>query len=274
MAYSGVDLGGYLPEKTAEFYRAGSRILLKNKIEFLVGGAYAYGAYTGVERHTKDFDIFVRPADAQRALDALAEAGFRTEMTFPHWLGKAYGDDDFIDVIFCSGNGVAIVDDEWFEHAVEAKVLGLPLRLCPAEEIIWSKAFVDERERFDGADIVHLVRARGPELDWNRLLRRFDRRWRVLMSHLIMYGFVYPGERDHVPAEVMHELLGRLQTETDSPPRDEKLCQGTLISREQYLIDVHQWGYRDARTEPDVHMTSNDIAHWTNAIQRGKADHP
>ena len=29
---------------------------------FLVGGAYAFARYTGIERHTKDFDVFVRAA--------------------------------------------------------------------------------------------------------------------------------------------------------------------------------------------------------------------
>lgn len=267
-------VGAYLPEKTAAFYRSGIRALMEENVPFLVGGAYALAVYAGIERHTKDFDIFVRPRDAQWALDALGAAGYRTEMTFPHWLGKAYGDDDFIDVIFSSGNGVAVVDDEWFEHSVEAEVLGLPLRLCPAEEIIWSKAFIDERERYDGADVAHLLRARGPELDWDRLMRRFSDRWRVLLSHLVLFGFIYPGERDRIPRQVMLELLGRLERDVHEEPNGERVCQGTLISREQYLVDVHQWGYRDGRLAPDVRMTPSDIAHWTNAIQRGRADHP
>jgi hypothetical protein len=45
--------------------------------------------------------------------------------------------------------------------------------------MIWSKAFVMERERFDGADVAHLLRSMGPRLDWDRILRRFDRYWEV-----------------------------------------------------------------------------------------------
>lgn len=247
---------------------------MQEGVPFLVGGAYALAVYAGVERHTKDFDIFVRPADARKALDTLGAAGYRTEMTFPHWLGKAYGDEDFIDVIFSSGNGVAVVDDEWFEYSMEAPVFGLPMRLCPPEEIIWSKAFIDERERYDGADIAHLILGRGAEFDWERLLRRFGDRWRVLFSHLVLFGFIYPGERDRIPEWVMSTLLRKLEQEVRSVPERDRICQGTLISREQYLIDVHQWGFRDARHLPDVHMTPEDIDLWTNAIQRGKADHP
>ncbi len=59
--------------------------------------------------------------------------------------------------------------------------------------MIWSKAFIMERERYDGADIAHLILACGRDLDWRRLLGRFGRRWRVLLSHLVLFGFVYPG---------------------------------------------------------------------------------
>lgn len=46
---------------------------------------------------------------------------------------------------------------------------------------------------------------------------------------------------------------------------NEETCGGTLISREQYLIDVHHWGYRDAREKGGV-MSAHEIAVWTNAI--------
>ena len=67
-----------------------------------------------------------------------------------------------MDVIFNSGNGVARVDDLWFDHAPRTNVLGVIVRLSPAEEMIWSKAFIQERERFDGADVLHLLREVGP----------------------------------------------------------------------------------------------------------------
>ena len=56
--------------------------------------------------------------------------------------------------------------------------------LSPPEEMIWSKAFVQERERYDGADVIHLLRELGPTLDWPRLLMRFGDRWRVLLSFI------------------------------------------------------------------------------------------
>jgi hypothetical protein len=265
----------HLAPATAAFYRAVVDILSRSGARFLIGGAYALGHYTGIARHTKDFDVFVLPEDVDRILSTLAEAGYCTDLTFPHWLGKIHQDDAFVDIIFSSGNGIARVDETWFRHAAEGEILGRELRLCPAEEIIWSKAFIIERERYDGADIAHLVRARGRELDWQRLLARFDRHWRVLFSHLVLFGYVYPGERDTVPAWVMRELLGRLQAELSAPngSEDQRVCQGTLLSRAQYLVDIRSWGYEDARLHDDVHMNEGDIAHWTAAIDQEPGHH-
>jgi putative nucleotidyltransferase-like protein len=255
---------------TRDFYRRAIAVLNQQHVPFLIGGAYALERYTGIERHTKDIDLFVRPADAERTLHTLAEAGYHTELTSSHWLGKAFHGGDFVDVIFRSGNGAAAVDDSWFEHAEEADVLDCRVLLCPAEEIIWQKAYVAERERYDGADIAHLLRARAEQLDWPRLLHRFGEHWRILLSHLILFGFVYPAERHRIPASVMRELLDRLDADLKAPSPAAQVCQGTLLSRAQYLIDVGRWGYQDARLGPGGTMTEQQVAQWTAAIDHTK----
>lgn len=242
------------------------------QVPVLVGGSYALERYTGIARHTKDFDLFVRPTDAERVLAVLAGAGFQTELTFPHWLGKASCAGDVIDIIFSSGNGVARVDDEWFANAPRETVLDIDVALCPAEEMIWSKAYVMERERYDGADIAHLLHAAASSLNWSRLLRRFAEHWRVLLSYLVLFGFLYPSARTKIPAWVMHELLGRLQDELTAVPPTEPVCLGTLLSREQFLVDLECLGYQDGRLVPRPTMTPEQIAHWTAAIKHRSAD--
>src|SRR5262249_53040226 len=162
------------------------------------------------------------------------------------------------------GNGIGIVDDEWFENAEDDVVLDLPVKLCAPEEMIWHKAFVMERERFDGADIAHLVRERADKLDWDRMLRRFGEHWRGLRGHLVLFGYIYPSERHRVPKKVMRELLNRLGRELEDGDHD-RVCLGTLISREQYLTDVGEWGYRDPRLGAHGTMSKRDLAHWTAA---------
>src|SRR5688572_5444945 len=100
-----------LGEQTRSFYQKVLLILAEAKVPFLVGGAYAFARYTEIERHTKDFDLFVRHADYNRAAKALEKSGYLTELTFPHWLGKAFFGGDFVDLIFSGGNGIAVVDD-------------------------------------------------------------------------------------------------------------------------------------------------------------------
>jgi len=255
-----------LDPQTAAFYREALAALDQRGVPHLVGGAYALEHYTGIARHTKDLDVFLRRRDLERGLEALRAIGCRTENTFPHWLAKARRGGALIDLIYSSGNGLSTVDDAWFEHSVEGNVVGQPSRLCPAEEVIWSKAFLMERERYDGADVAHLIRARAESLSWPRLLERFGPNWRVLFAHLVIFGFIYPSERDRIPPEVMHDLLDRLHAERLEPAGQERVCRGTLVSRGQYLVDVDTWGFADARLEPGGAMSVQDVAEWTRAI--------
>jgi hypothetical protein len=253
------------PDDVRATYVCAIETLRDADVEFLIGGALAFACYTGIIRDTKDLDVFLRRRDCEEALDALSRAGFSIDMTFPHWLAKAYAGDRYIDLIYGSGNGVASVDDLWFSHSHPAHVLGVPVRLCPPEEMIWSKAFIMERERYDGADVAHIILACGRQLDWGRLIERFGQKWRVLLSHLILFGFIYPGERSAIPEEVVDNLLHRLEREQTWPKEESRVCDGTLLSRQQYLPDL-SGGYADGRLVPRGDMTAAEIALWTAAI--------
>jgi nucleotidyltransferase DUF2204 len=252
---------------TRRFYRRVLAGLNAAGVEFLVGGGHALESYLGIGRSVKDLDLFLRERDVAAALRVVEERlGYGAEMTFPHWLAKIKRDEhDHIDVIFNSGNGVCAVDDDWFLHAVPSTVMGEAVRLCPAEETIWSKAFVMERERYDGADIAHLLHARADALDWGRLARRFGPHWRVLLSHLILFGFIYPSERARVPEPLLRRCL-RLLEEEMRRPSARRICRGPITSRAQYLVDVQLWGYEDARLLPHGTMTESEASIWTAAI--------
>jgi hypothetical protein len=237
------------------------------RVPFLVGGGYAFIRYTGIERRMKDFDIFLRERDWPAAVTALGDAGITTVRTFPHWMGKAVENDVFVDIIYGSGNGVAPVDDEWFRHSTPDEVLGIPVRLVPREELLWTKSFVMERERYDGADVVHLMRVCAGDLDWRRLLGRFGENWQVLLGHAVFFGFIYPAEHTLIPREIMTEMLRRLERLMLASPTTGKVCRGTLISRAQYLVDIEEWGYADPREEPRGAMSEDEIAQWTAAIE-------
>jgi hypothetical protein len=146
-------------------------------------------------------------------------------------------------------------------------VLGMPVKIAPVEELMWQKSFVMERERYDGADIMHILRTCAEALDWQRLMGRFESQWHVLLVNLILFGFVYPSERHRIPPQVIGELLSRLHGELDSAPANDRVCRGTLVSRAQYLLDIGQYGYQDARLVPRGNMIPEDVIYWTWAIE-------
>ena len=238
------------------------RVMHERGIQFLVGGTFAFTQYTGVVRPTKDLDLFVTPEDLDRTLRSLRDAGFETTVPFPHWLAKAKSPELSMDLIFSSGNGVARVDADWFRYAADVVLYGIPVKLSPIEELIWSKSFVMERERFDGADVMHLIRARGHVIDWPRLIARYGDYRLVLAAHLLLFHFAYSDADQLMPRAVLDEVLADL-----SPPATEetRVCYATLLSREQYLADVAQLGYADARIERG-HMSADALAIWTAAI--------
>ncbi len=114
-----------------KFYRQVLLTLRTAQVPFLLGGADACECYTGIVRPTKDLDLFVLQQDCRHVLQVLSAAGYHTDLTFPHWLGKVFYGEDFVDVIFNSGNGLCGVDEEWFKYAVEKVVMDVPVQLCP-----------------------------------------------------------------------------------------------------------------------------------------------
>ncbi len=251
--------------RSNHFYRRSLEILQAADVPFLLGGAYALCIYTGIARMTKDFDLFVRPTHFEAALAAFRAAGYHAEKTFPHWLGKAHWNGDSIDLIYRAGNGLCAVDDLWFERAVEAEIFGRQARLTPPEEMIWMKAYIMERERYDGADVAHLLLHCAGRLDWDHMLWRFGPDWRVLLSHLVLFGFIYPSEKDRIPAPILDQVVRCLEDE-ESEVGTQPLCRGTLLSRAQYLTDVREGGFRDARLELRSEMSREEIETWTAAI--------
>lgn len=134
----------------------------------LIGGLAS--AVCGRDRWTADIDVFVRRQDAERALSALAEAGFETELTNPQWIYKAEREGIAVDVIFWL-RGNIVVDDEMLERAVEGELMGVSLRSASPEDLLVMKAIAnDEQSPRHWGDALGLIAS--CELDWEYVLKR------------------------------------------------------------------------------------------------------
>jgi hypothetical protein len=236
--------GAASPE--AEGFYAQSLVELRRSgIPFLLGGTYAVVAYTGISRPTKDMDVFCRAGDFPRILGHFARAGFHTEVEDARWLAKVWRDEWFFDVIFNSTIAINPVTDTWFAEAHGATICGVEAQLIPPTELIWSKAFVQDRNKYDGADVAHLILRTHAAVDWQRLLSLFEQYWEVLLMHVVNFRFIYPTERECVPRWLLDELMDRLETHANMPVPRIKVCRGRMFSRSDYAIDVGEWGFAD-----------------------------
>ena len=227
------------------FYTEGLRLLKESQIPFLLGGTYAVSAYTGICRPTKDIDVFCRGGDLLRILTYFQDRGFETEIEDERWIGKVKHGPHFFDVIFNSAAAINPVNDRWFEESHHALVCGSDVQLIPPTEMVFSKSFVQMRHKYDGADVVHLILRQHRHIDWKRLLAHMEQYWEVLLIQVLNFRFIYPTERDCIPAWLMQELLERLSERAKLPLPQTRICRGRLFSREDYLIDVAEWGFAD-----------------------------
>ncbi len=194
-------------------------LLERNHVPFVISDAFALHEHTGIWRDTKDLDLFLPAQEVGRALWLLEKDGFATEVLDPVWLAKARRDGFFVDLITGMSNAVVRVDYSWIRHASRAEVFGLSVRVLAPEELIVSKIFVTRRERFDGADICHVIYGTRGKFDWQRLLSLIGDHWEMLFWCLVLYHYVYPANSDYVPAEIWTELAKRLSVELARPAR-------------------------------------------------------
>ena len=138
-------------------------------VPFVLGGGLACWA-RGAPKTEHDVDFLVRPDDAQRAQDALAEAGMRTETPPEGWLLKAYDGDVLIDLIFSPQGGP--VDDGTFARAEELEVHATRLRVAALEDVLSQKLLALSEQEPDYSSVLELARSLREQVDWDEVRAR------------------------------------------------------------------------------------------------------
>ena len=233
------------PPAAEAFYSEVLQLMARSEIPFLVSGTYALASYTGIDRPTKDVDVFAKAGDALKMLHYFKERGFAVEIVDERWLYRITRGELFVDVITNMPTVTTHVTEDWFVGAPDASLFGARVKLVPPTQFIWSKIFVQDHHRYDGADVAHMILKRHKEVNWEQLLSHMELYWEVLLIALLNFRFIYPSERDCVPKWLMDELLQRLQDQTELKGPGKKVCRGRIFSPRDYAIDVDKWGFSE-----------------------------
>jgi predicted nucleotidyltransferase len=170
-------------------------------VAFVLMGGMSTAAFAR-PRVTDDIDVFVRPDEATRALDALAAAGFHTEETDPNWIFKAFRHGVLVDVIFRS-TGDLYLDDEMLRRAEEQEHLGVPVPLVAPEDLLVIKAVAANEDSPQHWHDALSVIARC-HLDWPYLMHRARQAGPRRVLSLLLYA---ESNDLAVPAEVIEDLF-------------------------------------------------------------------
>ena len=232
----------YLAPVEARLFREWLKIMRRTDVPYALGGAYAHYAFTGVWRDSKDMDVFVRPQDVRTVLDAFAEAGYDTELRDPRWLAKVHSAPHLLDILFAVRHMTRLrITDEWLRTAVAARFLDVPTRILRPEEIVATKAYIANRDRFDGADILHLIRALQGEVDWQRLVDLLEGDEEIVLWHLVLFALVYPMHREWLP-QGAHAARIRADPEHARPRRRPHLprrrARPRLVPRRRHRVGL------------------------------------
>lgn len=140
--------------------------LQEQDIPFLLGGGLGCWARGGPPS-SNDIDLMLKPEDAERAQEALAEAGMRPENPPEHWLLKAWDGDILVDLIF-EPSGMRI-DDEVIARGDELSVMAMHMRVMDLDDILITKLMALDEHSADYGDLILITRSLREQIDWGRI---------------------------------------------------------------------------------------------------------
>jgi hypothetical protein len=186
-------------------------------VPFLLGGSLASWARGGPEtRH--DLDLMIKPEDAERALQALVDAGMRPEDPPEEWLVKAWDGDVLVDLIF--GPKGLPMTDEVIARGESMAVLGMEIRVMALEDVLTTKLMALSEHALRYESLLQIARALREQVVWEAVRDRtesspFARAFFVLAEGL---GILPAGGR--VGSESTHQPRVRVVTPQGSGPSE------------------------------------------------------
>jgi hypothetical protein len=143
-------------------------ILREEEIPFVLGGGMAAWARGGPPTE-HDIDLVIRESDCDRALDACAAAGLRTEVPPEGWLVKVWDGDTLVDLIF-RPTGLDI--DDAFASSDVLNVHAVVMPVLAVDDLLLTKLFALTEHNLDYAPLLEYARSLREQIDWRSLQRR------------------------------------------------------------------------------------------------------
>ena len=154
-------------QKLLDAMKSAAGVLQEADVPFLLGGGLAVWARGGPKTE-HDVDFLVKPEDAERALEALRDAGMRPERPIEDWLLKAFADDGtLVDLIYEPASGP--IRDEHFERAEELEVMALRINVASLEDVLSQKLLALKETEPDYQSVLEIGRAVREQIDWQRV---------------------------------------------------------------------------------------------------------
>lgn len=208
-----------------ELYAKALKALSAAGVDHMLGGAMAIHFYTNWWRNTHDIDVYVVHEDLQKAMDALAAAGFEDlgeqAEGDREWIYHAGREAIIVDVIWRFANLANYISRDWIDRAPTGKFMGVDVKFLPLEEVVWIKTFVINRHRCDWPDVMRVIRAQCQRLDWDRLLEMVGEHWLLLAGLVDVFDWQYPESIGCIPMEVREKLIDKRKHYWDHPPKKE-----------------------------------------------------
>jgi len=138
-------------------------------VPYVLGGGLGCWARGGPPS-SNDIDLMVKPEDAERAQQALAEAGMRPETPPEQWLRKAWDGDILIDLIY-EPSGMRI-DDEVIDRGETMSVMAMQIRVMDLDDLLTTKLLALDEHSADYRDLILITRSLREQIDWPQLRER------------------------------------------------------------------------------------------------------
>jgi hypothetical protein len=140
--------------------------LEQRDVPYLLGGGLGCWARGGPPS-SNDIDLMVKREDAERAQEALAEAGMRPETPPEQWLLKAWDGEILIDLIF-EPSGMRI-DDEVIARGERLSVMAMDVDVMDLDDILITKLMALDEHSADYGDLILITRSLREQIGWGRL---------------------------------------------------------------------------------------------------------